>query len=96
MDAKDFPLGEPQAAVFPVIVLGLAYSVVAFAGQLADQQMAYQGQWRLGIRMDRLRGVVPADRKIGSGFGPFGRMGNPYTQDEYVQVTEASTDELIN
>jgi hypothetical protein len=50
------PPDEPPMAVIAVLVLGLAHSVAALAGRLADVYAAYQGQWRLGIRMDRLRG----------------------------------------
>src|SRR5690242_8671650 len=48
-------------AVIVALVLGLTHSVVALAGRLADEYAGYQGQWRLGIRMDRLRGAVPLD-----------------------------------
>jgi hypothetical protein len=75
------------------LVLGLAYVLAALAGLLADQFAAYQGQWRLGLRMDRLRGAVPLDLLQGH---PLNRPGNPYSRDEYEKVTSASTEELIN
>lgn len=88
---------EPQPAVNPIIVLRLTYSLVAFAGQLADEHTAYQGQWRLGIRMDRLLGAVPIDylRSVLDRV-TFARPGNPYSQAVYERVTTASTEELIN
>jgi hypothetical protein len=80
-------------AVIATLVLGLTHSVAALAGRLADEYAAYQGQWRLGIRMDRLRGVVPLDLLEGH---PFHRFGHPYTRDAYERVTTASTEELVN
>jgi hypothetical protein len=32
-------------AVIAILVVGLAHSVAALAGRLADEQAAYQGQW---------------------------------------------------
>jgi hypothetical protein len=52
------------------------------------------GQWRLGIRMDRLRGPVPLDLLQGS--NPLHRPGKPYSRAEYEKVASALTDELIN
>lgn len=87
------PADEPPTAVIAMLVLGLAHSVAALAGRLADEHAAYQGQWRLGIRMDRLRGVVPLDLLQGH---PLHRPGNPYSRDEYERATSASTEELVN
>jgi hypothetical protein len=84
--------GKPTMAMLVIRVLGLAYAVAALAGRLGDQYAAYQGQWRIGLRIDRLRGVVPVDRVAGGSFGP----GNPYTDEEYERITSASTDELID
>jgi hypothetical protein len=88
-----YPPDKPPIAVIVMLVLGLAHSVAALAGRLGDAYAAYQGQWRLGIRMDRLRGVVPLDRLQGH---PLHRPGHPYTRDEYERVTSASTEELVN
>jgi Putative DNA-binding domain len=87
------PPDRPPMAVIATLVLGLTHSVAALAGRLADEYAAYQGQWRLGIRMDRLRGVVPLDLLEGH---PFHRFGHPYTRDAYERVTTASTEELVN
>jgi hypothetical protein len=87
------PPDRPPMAVIAVLVLGLAHSVAALAGRLADAYAAYQGQWRLGIRMDRLRGAMPLDLLQGH---PLHRPGNPYSRDEYERVTSASTEELVN
>jgi hypothetical protein len=86
------PSDRPPMAVIAILVLGLANSVAVLAGRLADAYTAYQGQWRLGIRMDRLRGAVPLDRLQ----GPLHRSGHPYSRDEYERVTSASTEELVN
>ena len=88
-----YPPDKPPIAVIVMLVLGLAHSVAALAGRLGDAYAAYQGQWRLGIRMDRLRGAVPLDRLQGH---PLHRPGHPYTRDEYERVTSASTEELVN
>lgn len=51
----------PPRGLYAMVMLGLTQAFAALAGRLADQYAAYQGQWRLGIRIDRLRGVVPMD-----------------------------------
>jgi hypothetical protein len=86
------PSDRPPMAVIAMLVLGLTHSVAALAGRLVDAYAAYQGQWRLGIRMDRLRGAMPLDLLQ----DPLRRLGNPYTRDEYEKVTSASTEELVN
>jgi hypothetical protein len=87
------PPDQPPMFVIAVLVLGLTHSVAVLAGRLADEHGAYQGQWRLGLRMDRLRGAVPLDLLEGH---PLDRPGNPYSRDEYERVTSASTEELVN
>jgi hypothetical protein len=87
------PPNGPLMFVIAMLVLGLAHSVAALAGRLADEHGAYQGQWRLGIRMDRLRDAVPLDLLQGH---PLHRPGNPYSRDEYERATSASTEELVN
>jgi hypothetical protein len=87
------PPNGPPMAVIAILVLGLTHSVTALAGRLADKHGGYQGQWRLGIRMDRLRGAVPLDLLQGH---PLHRPGNPYSRDEYERATSASTEELAN
>lgn len=84
--------GRPPMAVIALLVLGLTHSVVALAGRLADEYVGYQGQWRLGIRMDRLRGAVPLDFLQDL----LNRPGNPYSREEYEKVTSASTEEMLN
>jgi hypothetical protein len=87
------PSDRPPMAVIAILVLGLTHFVAALAGRLADEYAAYQGQWRLGIRMDRLRGAVPLDLLEGH---PLHRPGHPYTRDICEKVTSASTEELVN
>jgi hypothetical protein len=82
----------PPRAVIAVVVLGLTQAFAALAGRLADHYAAYQGQWRLGVRIDKLRGVVPMDKLTAPGNPP----GHPYTRDEYERVTSAATEELVN
>jgi hypothetical protein len=90
---RGFPRPDrPPMAVIAMLVLGLTHSVVALAGLLADEYAGYQGQWRLGIRMDRLRGAVPLDLLQDLRGWP----GNPYSREEYEKVTSASTEELLN
>jgi hypothetical protein len=85
---------RPPMAIITMLVLGLTHCVAALAGHLADEYAAYQGQWQLGVRMDRLRGAVPLD--LLQGGNPLYRPGNPYSREEYEKVTSASTEELIN
>jgi hypothetical protein len=73
-------------------VLGLTHSVVTLAGRLADEHTGFQGQWQLGIRMDRLRGAVPLDLLQDL----LSLAGNPYSREEYEKVTSASTEEMLN
>jgi hypothetical protein len=89
---QTYPESEPIRVVFPTVVLGLAHSLVAFAGQLADQHAAYQGQWQLGIRMDRLHKALAWDtaRDLAR------RPGHPYTRDDYERITTATTEQLVN
>jgi hypothetical protein len=90
---RGFPRPDrPPVAVIAMLVLGLTHSVVALAGRLAGEYAGYQGQWRLGIRTDRLRGAVPLDLLQ----DPLGRLGNPYSPEEYEKVTSAATEELLN
>ena len=77
-------------AVIILLVLGLTHSVAALAGRFADHA-GYQGQWQLGIRLDRLRAAVPLDHLQ----DPLHRPGNPYTRNEFVRATSASTEELV-
>jgi hypothetical protein len=79
-------------AVIAKLVLGLTHCVARLAGQLADEYTGYLGQWRLGIRMDRLRGAVPLDLLQ----DPLLQARHPYRRDEYEKVTSASTEELVN
>lgn len=87
-----FPESDPIKVVIPALVLGLTHSFVAFTGQLADQHAAYQGQWHLAIRMDRLRGARASDKVQDD----FRNAGYPYTRDSYERVTTATTDQLVN
>ena len=89
-----FPAPDTRPmVVVATLVLGLTHSAVGLAGRLADNHSAYQGQWRLGIRMDRLRGALPLDLVVGD---PFHRIGHAYTRDEYEKTTSATTEELVN
>jgi Schlafen, AlbA_2 len=83
---------KPQMIIIAMLVLGLTHSVAALAGRLADEFGGYQGQWRLGVRMDRLLGAVPLDVRD----SPLGGPGDPYSRDDYEKVTSASTEELSN
>jgi len=88
-----WPEDKTPMAIIPMLVLGLTHSVAALTGRLADEFGAYQGQWRLGVRMDHLRGAAPLDFLQA---GPFQAPGNPYSRDEYEKVTAAPTEELVN
>jgi hypothetical protein len=85
------PTNRPPTAVIAMLVLGLTHSVAALAGRLSDAHDAYQGQWHLGIRMDRLRAAVPLDHLQDVLHQP----GNRYPRDEYERATSASTEELV-
>lgn len=90
--ARTFPPREPVPVVFPDLVLGLAHTFAAFTGLISDQHAAYQGQWQLGIRMDRLRGTQSWNKARDLMSWP----GHPYNRDDYERVTTASTEQLVN
>lgn len=78
-------------AVIPMVVIGLVYGALALAGDLADRQSGYQGQWQIGMRLDRLRGAVAADYTQGGMWGDV----RGYDRDTYEQLTESTTVELV-
>jgi hypothetical protein len=82
---------EAPMMVHPGLVLHLTFVVAALAGRLGDQYAAYQGQWQIGLLLDRLRGVLPVDH-----FTTHAAVGSPYSRDAYERVTSASTEELVN
>ncbi len=47
------PEGGPPMAIVVMLLLGLTHFVAALAGRIGDKHAAYQGQWRLGVRLDR-------------------------------------------
>lgn len=81
---------ESARTVFPGIVQGLTRSFVAFAGALGDEHAAYQGQWQLGLRIDKMSGAYSADA-----LRSFMTRLIPYNQDVYERTTTATTEELI-
>jgi hypothetical protein len=85
---------SPTNMLIPVVILGLTQAFMAITGRLGGEHGAYQGQWQLGIRIDRLRDVVPADKVYPAPGQP--RIGYPYTRDDYERTTTAATEELIN
>lgn len=80
---------ESEAVVFPVLVLGLAHSVMMMAGRMAQHAGGYQGQWAVGVLLDNLKNVSPFD-----GRATWGDMGVPYSRAEYEQLTTTTTMEL--
>ncbi|MYW97441.1 hypothetical protein G3I59_44220 [Amycolatopsis rubida] len=88
---QSYPPSDPAPVVVPAVVLGLTHTFLAPAGQLGDEHAAYQGQWRLGLRVDRMRNVLAAD-KMSPGMGWY---AHPYSRDDYVRVTSASTGQLV-
>jgi hypothetical protein len=76
--------------LFPSTVLGLVYAAVALAGRLADTHGAYQGEWTVGVRLDRMRGVRAWSADA------FGRVtGHAYTAEGYEQVVYTTTSEMV-
>jgi hypothetical protein len=84
---------EPQetAVVMPAIPLGLTYSVASLAGALADTVSNYQGQWQIGLYMDRMRGVWPLEH-----VNSMEEHGWAFTRDVYVRDTTSTTTELVD
>jgi hypothetical protein len=82
---------KPFRVLFPEIILGLTYSVAALAGALADQYGTYQGQWQLGVRLDKLRGAIAYRDRLWA----VGSRVPSFTRDEYQRTTSASTEELV-
>ncbi|MEH1124834.1 AlbA family DNA-binding domain-containing protein [Micromonospora sp. CPCC 206061] len=89
---KPDAMADPASVLQAVVVLGLTHSVLTLAGRLADHYAAYQGQWIVGVRLDRLKDVVPYEHVLSLG----GDFGNPYSRDEYERVTTTTTAELVD
>lgn len=86
--------GEPptRRVVLPDLVIGLTHSVLALAGDLADKHAEYQGRWRIGLRLDRLRGAFAYDH-VWQGDDD---VIYPYDQDIYERTVSCSTQELLS
>jgi hypothetical protein len=82
--------GAPDV-VFPALVLELLHSVVAAAGQLAEEHTGFQGLWRVGLLVTGLRGLVPNQAHSEAGFQRF----VPYPAEDYHKVGQATTRQLV-
>jgi hypothetical protein len=75
--------------VLPMLILALARDSLALTARLAESQSSYQGEWQVGLRMDRMRGVLPVDLL----YWPSGSR-HPYTADEYLSIDTTTTLEM--
>ena len=84
---------DPDApdVVFPGQLLEMLHSAVAVAEHLAAESTGYQGPWRVGVLVTRLRGVMPSQAHSHMGFQRFA----PYPAEEYVAVRETTTGEMV-
>jgi hypothetical protein len=71
-------------------VLETVHGAVAIAGHLATAHTGYQGPWRIGVLVTRLRGLVP-NQALNLGFQRFA----PYPSDEYRNARQTSTREMV-
>ena len=81
---------QAKRAVFPGIAQGLTRSFVAFAGALSEEHAAYQGQWQLALRIDKMNGAYSADA-----LQSFTASLTPYSRNFYERTTTATTEELV-
>jgi hypothetical protein len=66
------------------------HGAVALAGHLATEHTGYQGAWRVGAMVTKLRGLVPSQAHSNLGFQRF----LPYPSDEYLVTSQTTTREM--
>ena len=76
--------------VSPGQMLETMHGAVAVAGHLATEHTGYQGAWRAGVLVARLRGLLPSQAHSHVGFQRF----LPYPSDEYVATVHTTTREM--
>lgn len=83
---------QPDApyVVSPGQLLETMHGAVAVTGHLATEHTGYQGAWRLGVMVTKLRGLVPSQAHSQVGFQRF----LPYPSEEYVVTAQSTTREI--
>jgi hypothetical protein len=73
-------------------VLETMHGAVAIAGHLATEHTGYQGAWRVGALVTRLRGQVPSQALNQASFHRY----LPYPSEEYVATIQTTTREMTD
>jgi hypothetical protein len=81
---------EAPEVVSPGQMLETIHGALAIAGHVAAQHTGYQGLWRTGVFVTRLRGLVPSQAHSHVGF----RSYPPFPADEYLATTPTTTREM--
>jgi hypothetical protein len=71
-------------------LLETMHGAVAVAGHLATEHTGYQGGWRVGVLVTKLRGLLPSQSLNQLGFQRF----LPYRSEEYVTTVQTTTREM--
>lgn len=78
-------------AVSPGQLLQTVHGAVVVAGHLAAEHTGYQGPWRAGVLVTKLRGLLPSQAHSDLGFQRF----SSYPAEDYEAVTTTTTLELV-
>jgi len=81
---------DAPEVVSPGQVLEALHSAVVLAGHVATIYTAYQGTWRAGLFVTRLRGLLPSQAYDEMSYRRF----TPYPAEEYSQTTMSTTREM--
>ncbi len=73
-------------------VLETMHGAVAIAGHLATEHTGYQGAWRIGALVTKLRGQVTSQALNQASFHRY----LPYPSDEYVGIIQTTTREMAD
>ncbi len=76
----------------PGQLLETVHAAVALAAHIADEYVGYQGPWRIGVLVTKLRGIVASQAHSAYGFQRF----LPFPSEEYFAVAHATTREMAD
>lgn len=84
--------GDTTRLVAAEYVIELVHHTLHVASTIAEEQLGFTGQWKVGIIVDRLKGLqASASARWGGG-----RMLPAYPADEYREVVTASASEMVD
>ena len=86
---KDNEPDQRPIAISVGHVVELTYTLTQLCAHLSARHLAYEGTWRLGIYLDRLRGLLTTDAHQGLSFA-----ASMYPTAEYLRSTTAPAEEM--